>query len=193
MRRAIWVLVAAALVAVLVIGLSQAGGQGSPEDGPAYDHEDALAGLEGAPAPLAALHRQQSALLDGGVDAFGARLDELRGHPVVVNKWGSWCTPCRAEFPVFQRVSARKGKTVAFLGVNGGDNRESAEEFLAERPLSYPSYVDERGAVAKLADLDGPFPLTAFIDRKGDVAFVHAGPYRTDADLEADIRRYLGA
>ena len=60
---------------------------------------------------------------------------ELRGHPVVVNKWGSWCGPCRAEFPYFQRQAIEHGKKVAFLGVDGKDNDANAEEFLKEFPV----------------------------------------------------------
>ncbi|HEY6780354.1 MAG TPA: TlpA disulfide reductase family protein, partial [Thermoleophilaceae bacterium] len=78
--------------------------------------------LAGAPAPLAQLHDQANDLLDGGVDAYGARLRELRGYPIVVNKWGSWCGPCRAELPYFQRQSVAQGKRIAFLGVDAVDS-----------------------------------------------------------------------
>ena len=49
---------------------------------------------------------------------------------MVVNKWASWCGPCRAEFPFFQSQSVKRGKRIAFLGVDGNDNDADAAEFL---------------------------------------------------------------
>ena len=76
---------------------------------------------------------------------------ELEGHPIVINKWASWCRPCRAEFPIFQQVATDRGKEVAFLGVNAADKRPAAEKFLAERPLPYPSYEDPDEDIAARA------------------------------------------
>ena len=61
---------------------------------------------------------------------------------MVANLWASWCGPCRAEFPTLQKLSARYGKKVAFLGVNTEDDDAAAKTFLAEAPLPYPSYTD---------------------------------------------------
>ena len=193
MRRAVWILLAAGLAAILVIGLSQATDDALPEASKDFDAAAALEGLRGAPAPLAALHRQANQILDGGLPAFRKRLESLRGHPIVINKWGSWCTPCRAEFPVFQRVAARKGTTVAFLGIDGGDNRQAAEEFLRENPVSYPSYFDPDEKLARSVEAPANYPMTVFVDERGEVVFPHAGPYRTVQELEADIARYLDA
>jgi thiol-disulfide isomerase/thioredoxin len=195
MRRALIVLAALALAAVLVIGLSQAGG--NPESGPAaapprFDLEQAKRDLAGAPAPLAGLHEQSNEILDGGADAFEQRLQELEGTPAVVNKWASWCGPCRAEFPIFQQVATERGKELAFLGVNAGDKRPAAEAFLAGRPLPYPSYEDPDEEIAQTLKAAKYFPMTVFVDRRGKVEFVKAGEYTSAADLEADIDRYLG-
>lgn len=195
MRRALTVLAALALVAVLVIGLSQAGGDAESEPASTtegFDLEQARRDLAGAPAPLAGLHEQSNAILDGGRDAFDQRLQELEGTPIVVNKWASWCGPCRAEFPIFQKVATERGKEVAFLGVNAGDKRPAAEGFLAERPLPYPSYEDPDEAIARELKAAKYFPMTVFVDRRGDVEFVKAGEYTSAAELEADIDRYLG-
>jgi cytochrome c biogenesis protein CcmG/thiol:disulfide interchange protein DsbE len=193
MRRAVLPLAALALVAVLVIGLTQAGGDSAREPAaPAFDVAQAKRQLAGAPAPLAALYEQPSTILDGGVKAFQRRIDGLAGHPAVVNKWASWCRPCRAEFPIFQQVATERGKQLAFLGINAGDKRPAAEKFLATRPLPYPSYEDPHEEIAQDLKIPKFFPMTLFLDARGKTAFIHTGEYTSRKDLEADIERYLG-
>jgi cytochrome c biogenesis protein CcmG, thiol:disulfide interchange protein DsbE len=192
-KRALpWILGVLMLTAVLVVGLSQAGGGDEPDAPATFDLQAALTRLEGAPAPLASLHEQSSELLDGGVPAFKARLEELRGTPVVINKWASWCGPCRAEFPVFQRVSTERGKEIAFLGSNSGDSTDPARDFLAEYPIPFPSYLDPDEKIARELGAPANYPITVFVDERGKTAFIHQGPYETDQDLTADIDRYLG-
>jgi cytochrome c biogenesis protein CcmG, thiol:disulfide interchange protein DsbE len=193
MRRLLLVLGSVALVAVIVIGLAQAGGSGEePETPEAFDLEQAKQQLAGAPAPLAALHAQSNTILEGGLRAFDKRLAALEGHPVVINKWASWCRPCRAEFPIFQQVATDRGKELAFLGVNAEDKRPAAEQFLSERPLPYPSYEDPDEEIARELEASKFFPMTIFVDAAGETAFIKAGEYTSRAELEADIDRYLG-
>ena len=171
---------------VLAVILVLAGcGADDPQSTPADPAQ-----FKGAPAPIAALHAQQSELLDGGADAFKAQLEKLKGHPVVVNKWASWCGPCRAEFPDFQQSSVKHGKAVAFLGVNTNDNHGEALGFLKRYPVSYPSYEDPSGEIAQVFNGAAAFPTTAFYDSEGKLAYVHQGQYLTGAKLEQDIRRY---
>jgi cytochrome c biogenesis protein CcmG, thiol:disulfide interchange protein DsbE len=193
-RRLLAVAAAVALVAVLVVGLTQAGGdsQREPEAAP-FDLQAAQSELAGAPAPLAALHDQSSELLDGGTDAFEQRIADLEGHPAVINKWASWCRPCRSEFPIFQQVATDHGKEIAFLGVNAGDKRPAAERFLAERPLPYPSYEDPDEEIARALKASKVYPVTVFVDSRGETAFIKTGEYVSAEELEADIDRYLGA
>ncbi len=197
MKRQIALVGAALLLLALVVaGLLSArssttqkqGGPPKPTPGPSLS--DARARLAGAPAPLAALHAQSSRLLGGGDAAFAARLKALRGYPVVVNKWGSWCGPCRAEFPTFQRASARYGKRIAFLGVDGEDHAPAARRFLRQFPVTYPSYVDSDLAIARRLKAVQAFPSTVFYDSKGEMAYVKQGSYADDRALAADIRRY---
>lgn len=188
MRRALPYIMGAAVLALLAVGLIQAGIESGKDEGPKFNLDAALAQLEGAPAPLAALHAQESALLEE--ERFAGRLRELRGHPVVVNKWAAWCGPCRAEFPVFQRVSTRLGKEVAFVGLNSFDNNQNAKEFLGRFPVPFPSYVDPDEELARSIGAPANFPITVFYRSDGKREYVHQGPYDSEADLIADIDRY---
>lgn len=194
MRWVFAVLASVAVVTLLVIGLTQASRseRGETATPRAFNLAQARHTLATAPAPLGGLYRRANQLLAGGRPAFRARLAALRGHPVVVNKWASWCGPCRAEFPVFQHVAARRGTRVAFLGVDGTDTRPAASAFLRQYPLPYPSYEDPREAIARSIDAPKNYPITVFVDARGRTAFIHAGGYVSEAELDADIDRYLG-
>lgn len=148
--------------------------------------------LAGSPAVLASLHAQGNQLLSGGPKAFKARLKALRGHPVVINEWASWCEPCQSEFPVFQRVSVLDGRRVAFIGLDSRDINDAAAAFLRRFPVSYPSYADHSQSIGgSLLQAAGVVPQTIYINAQGKQVFDHAGPYETDASLETDIRRYV--
>jgi cytochrome c biogenesis protein CcmG, thiol:disulfide interchange protein DsbE len=143
-----------------------------------------------SPPPLAAVHNQAGELLGGGTGAFKQRLAQLKGHPVVVNKWAAWCGPCRQEFPVFQKLSVQYGKRVAFLGVDSQDNDGDAKTFLKQFPVSYPSYSDPHIKIAATMNAVGAWPTTVIYNSQGKIANTHFGPYTSDAALAADIKRY---
>jgi cytochrome c biogenesis protein CcmG, thiol:disulfide interchange protein DsbE len=149
------------------------------------------AAFKGSPPVLASLHVQANQLLSGGPSAFHVRLDGLRGYPVVVNKWASWCGPCQTEFPAFQRASVKYGRQVAFIGIDGKDSDPSARAFLRRFPVTYPSYVDPQESIARTIQAAIYYPQTVYFDRQGKMVFDHAGPYETAAALEQDIRRYV--
>ena len=110
----------------------------------------------------------------------------------MINKWASWCGPCRAEFPIFQQVATERGKEIAFVGVNARDKRPAAERFATQYPVPYPSYDDPGEDIARALKAPSNFPVTLFVDADGKTVFTHQGGYRSAADLAADIDRYLG-
>jgi cytochrome oxidase Cu insertion factor (SCO1/SenC/PrrC family)/thiol-disulfide isomerase/thioredoxin len=148
--------------------------------------------LAGSPPPLAAIHRQGGELL-GSVSALLARIHALRGYPIVVNAWASWCGPCQAEYPLFAEASVRYGHQVAFLGVDTLDYGAGyARAFLAHHPLSYPSYQSTDGGLPGIvASLEG-LPTTIYIDRAGHVVTQVPGQYDSQGALDGDIQHYLG-
>jgi cytochrome c biogenesis protein CcmG, thiol:disulfide interchange protein DsbE len=167
------------------------GGCGSSPKSAAPPPAELSHALAGSPPALASLHAQANQLLSGGPAAFKRRLASLKGHPVVVNKWASWCGPCRAEFPMFQRLGEQLGRNVAFIGVNTQDNEGDAARFLKKFPVSYPSYVDGDGKVAEVFNGIATFPSTAFYDASGKLQFMHQGQYPSEQKLRADISRYV--
>ena len=181
---------ASLLAAVAVAGCS---GSGAGNPASRLSTEQAKAPIPGAPPQLAAIRSQASQLLGGGKDAFDARLAQLQGTPLVVNKWASWCGPCRLEFPWFQSLAQKRGGQIAFLGVDGNDSDGAAKGFLEELPLPYPSYTDPHLEIAQ--ELGGPphaFPTTDFYDRTGKMVFSHPGVYPSEQALIADVQKYEG-
>jgi cytochrome c biogenesis protein CcmG, thiol:disulfide interchange protein DsbE len=190
-KRVTVVLGGVALLALLAVGLVQlAGSPATPAPPSGLTLAQARARLANSPAPLAALHAQAGALLPGGLGAIRARLATLRGEPVVVNKWASWCIPCRSEFGAFQRVSVARGREVAFIGIDSGDTSHAdALALLKAFPVSYPSYYDQSGQAGE-AVTDSTFtPVTVFYDRSGH-EYIRQGPYVSQAKLEQDVERY---
>jgi peroxiredoxin len=117
----------------------------------------------------------QGTLLDGG--SFD--LAEQRGKVVVLNVWGSWCPPCRAEAPTLEqawRDFAPQG--VQFVGINTRDGEATAQAFERNFGITYPSVVDSSGV--KLLAFSGAMspsaiPSTLVLDRDGRVAAVYSG------------------
>jgi cytochrome c biogenesis protein CcmG/thiol:disulfide interchange protein DsbE len=126
----------------------------------------------------------------GGRDAFEALIQKQHGTPVVVNKWASWCGPCRLEFPFFRdQARKRKGK-IAFIGVNSNDSHSDAEDFLNEEPVPYRHFDDPKLEISASFNAVQAWPSTAYYDSRGKLAFVHQGAYASEHDLAKDIERY---
>jgi thiol-disulfide isomerase/thioredoxin len=123
----------------------------------------------------------RAALADGHLS-----LDELRGHPVVLNFWASWCAPCADEAPVFAASARAHGASVVFVGVDVQDFTSDARGFLRKYEVPYVAARDGDGSVYDDYGLTG-VPETYYLDARGR-AVEHSPGVVDRGDLEAGIQ-----
>ena len=145
---------------------------------------------------IPATNRKPAADFDAKLLSGGGtfKLASTRGKAVVLNFWGSWCTPCRTELPQFDLLYRKvmKARGVTFLGVDSKDDAGAGRDFVRTNDISFPSVYDEPGRVpVRLGHLPATsLPFTVLIDPKGRVAAVYALQV-SYKDLEGALDRLL--
>jgi len=171
--------IAAALVGLLVYGLTASSGTDTTLD-------DAVKRGSRPTAPKASLQRPQ---LDG--KGF-TRLSDLRGKIVVLNFWASWCEPCQDEAPVLQRIHERlrRARAGTVLGATWNDSITDAQEFEKQHAITYPSVRDVDTTLYEGFGGTG-IPETFVIDPEGRVVAVSRG--QVSEEFLDDALKKLGA
>ncbi len=121
------------------------------------------------------------------------RLSDLRGKPVLVNLWASWCPPCQEEMPAMQKAYASyaaQGFTILAIDTTYQDQKEAALAFAAARRLTFPILFDLDGSVSR-AYLVRAMPTSFFIDRQGIIRRVVFGGPMAEGLLRAEIEQLL--
>jgi cytochrome c biogenesis protein CcmG/thiol:disulfide interchange protein DsbE len=129
--------------------------------------------------------------LRGMVAGQRISLGDLRGHPVVLNFWASWCVPCKHEAPVLAASARAHAGRVAFLGVDVQDFKSDARRFLNRYKANYPSVRDGGGSTYSGYGLTG-VPETYYLDARGRIIAHSPGEVRPK-DLESGIEQALEA
>ncbi|MDQ1567852.1 MAG: cytochrome c biosis protein CcmG, thiol:disulfide interchange protein DsbE [Actinomycetota bacterium] len=118
-------------------------------------------------------------------------LEALRGKPVVLNFFGSWCPPCVREMPALEAMSQRYRGRVQFVGVTFNDAREAARSLLERAGVTYPAAFDAKSDLAYDYGIRG-MPTTVFIDPDGNLVEGKKGEF-SEVQLRTTIDRLFGS
>lgn len=126
----------------------------------------------------------------GLIDLSGERisLHAMRGQPVLLNFWASWCPPCRKEVPTLQEFYERYRDRVAVLGINWSEDPERVRAFLERYDVSYPNLLDRQGKAFVTYRLTG-VPTTFFLDEQGLIRGVWYGPFVSPEEIAEGFAR----
>ncbi|RCK68037.1 TlpA family protein disulfide reductase [Desertihabitans brevis] len=189
-------------------GVQRAGG-GAPPSGPstpaasvpeagAEEVEAArvAAGIADCPVADPAAEPRPDGLPPLVLPCLGGRsevdLSRLRGQPMMVNVWASWCTPCRAEAPYLSEVAGLTQGELLTVGLLYQDADPLAAIAVAEVSAQrYPHLVDQTGAVREPLRVLGP-PVTFFVTADGRLAHTHVGPFTSSTELRELLGTHLG-
>jgi len=190
------VLVAAGAAAVLLVGaitavaVTSAGGAGSSKPpatragSPAVEPfvDTGVTAEIGKPAPAFVLRT---------LDGRSVSLASLRGRPVIVNFWASWCNPCRHEFPLLRSTLAKYGRDrLAVVGISYQDIDADARNFAKDEHATWPLAVDVDGAAAKAYGVRY-VPTTYFVTPDGVVADQVFGQLPAGRDFQTSLAKIL--
>jgi peroxiredoxin len=118
-------------------------------------------------------------------------LSELKGQVVMINFWATWCGPCRQEMPLLEQIQAKyEALGFTLVGINVEPDSAAAQAWLANVPVTFPILFDRQNKVAESFGVEG-MPSSVFIDRTGNVRYVHKGYRPGDEAKYADMVRSL--
>ena len=125
------------------------------------------------------------------LDGNAVHLSDLRGSPVLVNFWASWCAPCVEEFPLLRDAATEHAADgLLVVGIVYQDRSEAARDFMRRFEATWPAAMDPGGIVAQEYGIYGP-PETFFIDRSGVITARQIGGL-TAADLDHKLAAIIG-
>lgn len=125
------------------------------------------------------------------LDGQSISLSDLRGKPVFINFWATWCPPCRSEMPYIQEIYEEwSGKGLVVLAINMGEKPPQVEEFMESQDLSLPVLLDTRGKVAQKYNIQF-IPTSFFIDKDGVIAEKIIGAFPSKAAIEKSLSKII--
>ncbi len=124
------------------------------------------------------------------LDGTAVKLSDLQGKGVVLNFWGSWCKPCKAEMPALdKKYQELKDKGLVVVGVNISEAPVSVQQFVDQLGVTFPILLDRQSDITRLYNI-GPIPTTYFLDSKGIVKDIVIGQM-SEATISAKVNKIL--
>ncbi len=118
-------------------------------------------------------------------------LSDLRGKPVMLNFWATWCGPCVSEMPYIQQVYEEwSARGLVLLAINIGETSSQVEEFLQNHNLSVPVLLDTRQVIAQKYSIRA-IPTTFFIDKDGIIQAMKVGPFPNKEAIESELNKIM--
>jgi thiol-disulfide isomerase/thioredoxin len=144
-----------------------------------------------APNPDAAIPGLPDQVFDCLGDTSTVSLAQIRGTPMVVNVWASWCPPCIEELPLLEKVSRELEGKVDFIGINIEDDTTKALQLMQDFSVTYPSVIDRSGDTRAPLTIPGP-PVTYFVNAKGVITGRWDGAIPNEEIFDVLLQQYLG-
>ncbi len=200
-----WIVVTAGVLVVVLIGGFLLGRQASDDSKPVELGMRSVPGPRGqAVAPAVAVN-DSNAGLTVSLDRAGAanlgqlapdftlrtpegetiRLSDLKGRPVMINFWATWCAPCAVEMPALEETYRKyKDKGLVVLAVNQAETPDKVTQYMRARDLTFPTVLDTDTSIAQLYRVTG-YPTTWLVDRQGNLQQLRRGAFTSSAQIEA--------
>lgn len=169
--------------------------QGELERDPALLALMAEVNLNPCPTPVsnpdAAIPGLPDQVFDCLGDTSAISLAEVRGTPMVVNVWASWCPPCIKELPLLEKVSRELKGEVDFIGINIQDDSTKALQLMQDFGITYPSVIDQSGDTRAPLTIPGP-PVTYFVTSDGVISGRWDGAIPNEKTFNSLLQKHLG-
>ena len=123
------------------------------------------------------------------LDGQSVSLSDLKGKPVLINFWATWCSPCVYEMPYIQQIYDEwQERGLVLLAINIGESSSQAAEFMQQHNLSFPVLLDREGNIAQKYNIRG-IPTTFFIDRDGIIQDIRIGAFQNKEEIESSLSK----
>ncbi|MBE0698936.1 MAG: TlpA family protein disulfide reductase [Anaerolineaceae bacterium] len=119
------------------------------------------------------------------LDGEPLKISGVRGKPLILNFWATWCPPCKEEMPLLAQYADAYSDQLVVIGVNYAEEKDLVERFVNEQNITFPILLDKSGTVADIYFVRN-YPMTFFIDKDGVLRAQHLGQLTNDVMI-----RYL--
>ena len=113
------------------------------------------------------------------LEGSNLQLSDLKGKPVIINFWATWCIPCQDEMPLLEKYSNKLSNSLQIIGVNSQEQPDVVRDFVTKYGITFPIGLDSNGDLTRAYLING-FPTTFFVDKNGILRNMHVGVLRED-------------